>query len=497
MSKSDRRGSFFKFLFFLIIVVGILTALYLYFKPFELPFDIPEIPDISEIPNPFENLFTITEKPPKETTPEETPEEITTPEETTPSGGSDSFPEDSECQHVIVIDKAVEPTCTKTGLTEGKWCSVCGVTLVAQETVSAAGHILGQWITVKEATATEAGLKEGTCERCGEKETQIIIPGSVGLSFTLNDDGESYSVSGIGACKDSNIGIPTEYNGLPVTSIDNYAFYDRSFLTSIIIPDSVTSIGYYAFYNCKKLTSITIGNSVTSIGDRAFENCSSLTSITIPDSVTSIGGNAFLGCGKLIQIENGVRYVDKWVIGCDNRTTYLLRENTVGIGDFAFSHCSSLTSITIPDSVTSIGDRAFDFCSSLTSITIPDSVTSIGNYAFYVCTSLKSATIGNGVTSIGDFAFSDCSSLKSITIPESVTSIGLSAFLRCSSLTNIIISDSVTSIGLSAFSSCSSLRSVTFEGTVEQWNAITKQYNWDGSIPATGVVCSDGVVKLN
>ena len=32
------------------------------------------------------------------------------------------------------------PTCTETGLTEGKKCSVCGETLVAQEVVAALGH---------------------------------------------------------------------------------------------------------------------------------------------------------------------------------------------------------------------------------------------------------------------------------------------------------------------------------------------------------------------
>lgn len=110
---------------------------------------------------------------------------------------------------------------------------------------------------------------------------------------------------------------------------------------------SVTSIGRAAFMGCTSLTTILIPDSVTTIESQAFYGCSSLSSIRIPDGVTELKGTEFEGCDQLIQKENGVSYIDRWVMACDvDVTSITLRDNTVGFLPFVFANCKNLTSIT-------------------------------------------------------------------------------------------------------------------------------------------------------
>ncbi|MBP3291941.1 MAG: leucine-rich repeat protein [Clostridia bacterium] len=106
------------------------------------------------------------------------------------------------------------------------------------------------------------------------------------LTFTLNDDGQSYAITGANTSISGDVTIPSRYKGKPVTRIGASAFYYCTGLTSIVIPDSVTTIGSNAFRKCTSLTSVTIGDSVTTIGDMAFYGCDSLTSVTFEDTTT-------------------------------------------------------------------------------------------------------------------------------------------------------------------------------------------------------------------
>ncbi|MBR2336708.1 MAG: hypothetical protein IKA61_02045, partial [Clostridia bacterium] len=60
-------------------------------------------------------------------------------------------------------------------------------------------------------------MVEGECTVCGAKESQ-------GLEYELNADQTGYIVVGIGTCNDTDLIIPTTYQGKPVTSIGEDAF---------------------------------------------------------------------------------------------------------------------------------------------------------------------------------------------------------------------------------------------------------------------------------
>ncbi|MGP8199006.1 MAG: leucine-rich repeat domain-containing protein [Limisphaerales bacterium] len=214
-------------------------------------------------------------------------------------------------------------------------------------------------------------------------------------TYTTNADG-SANIAGY-AGPPWAVTIPSNINGLTVTSIGAAAFYICGSLTSVTIPGSVTSIGESAFYGCIWLGNITITAGVTSIGDNAFEYCYSLTSIAIPESVTNIGDYAFAYCDGLssvYMVGNGPT-VGTSVFFDSPLTSYHLS----GAGDGYYysinpDNTNTITivfytgpggEVSIPTNingvtVTGIGDSTnsvFGY-TGLTNVLIPESVTSIG-----------------------------------------------------------------------------------------------------------------------
>lgn len=111
------------------------------------------------------------------------------------------------------------------------------------------------------------------------------------------------------------------YNTVNPANTDNAAY--NSYVTTIILPNSITEIGEGAFYNSNLtsvvmqegvknienhafgrtlITAIHLPSTVTTIDYYAFRDMKKLTRIVIPSSVNSFGENIFLGCDLLRTI---------------------------------------------------------------------------------------------------------------------------------------------------------------------------------------------------
>ena len=90
----------------------------------------------------------------------------------------------------------MEATCTQSGLTEGKHCSVCKEVITEQKVIPAKGHTIVTDKAVK-ATCEQSGLTEGThCSDCNEviqKQETIAALGHEYLSGAIYDKKDSTS----------------------------------------------------------------------------------------------------------------------------------------------------------------------------------------------------------------------------------------------------------------------------------------------------------------
>lgn len=57
------------------------------------------------------------------------------------------------------------------------------------------------------------------------------------------------------------------------------------------------------------------------------------------------------------------------------------------------------------------------------------------------------------------------------------------------------ITNHITSIGDSAFQNCIGLKRITYQGTKEQWNAVSKASHWDSNTGSYTVYCIDGDIE--
>lgn len=196
-------------------------------------------------------------------------------------------------------------------------------------------------------------------------------------------------------------GIVYDKDAGSVLAVPNHVYGD------IVLPDFVHELP--SFWDKTEITSIVIPEGITYIGTNAFSGCTSLEKVTIPSSVTSIElgyGGAFNDCTNLSDFvvnEGNKNYYSHSGI------LYNKADNTI-----AWIPDNIKGEITFPNALTEVFAGSFMNRTGITSVKIDGAVSKIGNYAFCECSALTTVTISANVTFIDDSAFADCSALSDI-----------------------------------------------------------------------------------
>ncbi len=278
---------------------------------------------------------------------------------------------------------------------------------------------------------------DGYCTICS-----TLITTTDGILYDKSTDGNYIEVIGYEGTE-TKIRIADTYNGLPVKNIYKNAF-EKTNITSVIIPNSITTISERAFFNCSALTSVSMSDSVTTIDDYAFAWCDSLENLTIGNGVTHIGEECFWSCDSLTEIT--------------------LPASILTVENYAFWSCAKLENLTIiGNNQTTIGDRAFSGCSSLTYVTISNNIKSFGKDVFSDCKFYENENvnyIGNETNPCLILVGIANTKFSTYKINENTKYICSGAFDKCERLSTIIIPNNIFYIGSTIFSNCSMLTNI-------------------------------------
>ena len=149
--------------------------------------------------------------------------------------------------HTEAIDEAKAPTCTESGLTEGKHCSVCSEVITAQKEVVALGHTYKTVLAVA-ATCDTAGVVGGSyCTRCdsGKEAAEKIIP-------ALGHDMDEGVITVRPTCTEEGVKLFTCERGCGHTSTEAVDPIDHDLIDKVGKAATCTEAGYTAYKACTK-----------------------------------------------------------------------------------------------------------------------------------------------------------------------------------------------------------------------------------------------------
>ncbi|MBR7186791.1 MAG: leucine-rich repeat protein, partial [Clostridia bacterium] len=326
--------------------------------------------------------------------------------------------------------------------------------------------------------------------------------------FNFEKIESGYAVSkGPGISYVQEITIPQVYEGIPITTVEDFS--SCSSLRVVNIPDTIQLISLagtnVGFRSCTNLTRVNIietqgnhdrfyesvdgvlirNNMVANRKELAYFPQARTGEYTIPNGVQVLPSNVFQFADKITKF-----YIPETVTLIESQAFYtaaLVEEivflpTTEGatpqpltIRAQAFQNCTVLEKITFPSRLEEFASDAFTGCSMLTAINVEGTGGKYTSHEGFLCIDLGAAGLELVIATLGI-----PSELK---IPVGITSIGNSAFTGHAGIEKLIVPGHVTNIGNEAFKNCANLREVVFEGTESDLDLTIGEsafYNCDG-----------------
>ena len=417
-----------------------------------------------------------------------------------------SFPNNPKyalaCDHKEVIDSAKPATCTETGLTEGKHCSVCGKVLVEQKVIPITHDYDEQNASIIIENDGSSAVKRTHCKKCsayseipysgyyvsgmsaykfdedGRREnlTNVFIEFAGNTYYVVNNvivtnyyiiDGKVYDFGDDGKKRDTVI------NNVYVT-IDGDTYY---IVNNVVVKNYYIIDGkVYDFGDDGKKRDTIINNIIVSIGGSKYYVVNNVIVINIyvfdDGHIYRFGSSGAMLAGT--EFGGYIFDNDGWLTS-NGKTIYMEIDGTVYeiTGNIAKKHTHNYSEKITPPTCTNKGYTEHT-CPCGSTYKDNEKPVIAHNYVDDVCTMCgKKLKTSEG---LGFYLNSDKKSYSvyigsckdnDIVIPSTygglpVTSIGRTGFSSRKNITSVWIPDSITVINNGAFMDCVNLACVTF-----------------------------------